>query len=61
MTARERASWDCYLATGSYRAAAKRLGVHPDTIQRHIALLRAEYRVKTNAQLAVALAREGVA
>lgn len=61
MTARERASWFAYLATGSYREAGKRLGVHPDTIRRHIALLKAEYRVKTNAQLAAVLAREGVA
>ena len=63
MTERERelASWRAYLASRTYREAGRMLGVHADTIRRHIALLRTEYGVKTNAQLAVALERERVA
>ena len=59
--ARELASWRAYLETGSERAAAARLGVHVQTVKRHLALLKAEYRVRTLAQLADVLAREKVA
>jgi DNA-binding CsgD family transcriptional regulator len=58
---RELASWRAYLETGSMKAAAHRLGVHEQTVKQHLARLRRQYRVTTNAQLAVALEREGVA
>lgn len=63
MTERERdlIAWRAYLETGSYREAGRLLGWHADTIRRHISLLKAEYRVRTTAQLAVALERDKVA
>jgi predicted ArsR family transcriptional regulator len=54
---RDLASWNAYLVTGSYRAAGKQLGIHADTVRRHVAGLKAEYGVTTTAQLAVALGR----
>lgn len=54
---RERLSWDAYLATGSMRKAATQLGLHEITVRKHIAVLRQHYGVRTNAQLADALAR----
>lgn len=55
MTPRELASWDAYLETGSIRAAAERLGIHDQTVKRHLSLLKDEYGVRTLAQLARAL------
>jgi predicted ArsR family transcriptional regulator len=54
---RERRSWDAYLITGTYRQAAIFLRIHEDTVRRHITMLKAEHGVRTNAQLADALAR----
>lgn len=58
---RELASARAYLDTGSYARAGKQLGIHGDTVRRHVTLLKAEYEVRTFAQLAVALEREKVA
>lgn len=55
---RELSSWQAYLAAGSMRKAARRLGVHEVTVAKHIAVLRQAYGVQTNAQLADRLARE---
>jgi predicted ArsR family transcriptional regulator len=54
-------SWNAYLETGSEERAAKKLGVHVQTVKRHIGLLKAEHNVRTAAQLADALARAEVA
>lgn len=54
---RELASWRAYLETGSVKAAAHRLGVHEQTVKKHLAALRVRYGVRTNAQLADAMAR----
>lgn len=54
-------TWKTYLETGSERKAAAKLGIHVQTVKRHIELLKAEQRVKTLAQLADALARTEVA
>lgn len=63
MTAREREyrSWEAYLETGSEKRAAFQLGVHVQTVKRHIAMLKAEHRCDTLAQLAVAIERERAA
>lgn len=61
MSDRELQSWRAYLETGSYREAGRRLRIHEDTVRRHVALLKAEAGVRTNAQLADALARAEVA
>jgi DNA-binding CsgD family transcriptional regulator len=58
---RELQSWAAYLETGSYREAGKRLGIHADTVRRHVSLLKAEHGAKTTAQLAVRLAQAFVA
>lgn len=58
---REIESWRAYLATGSMKKAAAQLGIHEITVRKHIAALRESNNVKTNAQLAVALERLGVA
>jgi len=57
---RERESWDAYLATGSMRKAAAKLGIHEITVRKRIAALRDSYGVQTNVQLAVALEREKI-
>lgn len=54
---RELDSWAAYLATGSMRKAADRLGIHEVTVRKHIAALRQFYDVSTNAQLADQIAR----
>jgi DNA-binding CsgD family transcriptional regulator len=54
---KERRSWEAYLETGSYREAGRRLGIHEDTVRRHVASLKDQHGVKTTAQLAVRLAR----
>jgi DNA-binding CsgD family transcriptional regulator len=54
---RELETWAAYLETGSYRMTALRLGVHEQTVKRHIGMLKDVYGVKTNAQLAVILER----
>ena len=61
MSPKELASWKAYLETGSMKAAAHKLGVHEQTVKQHLAKLRREFRVTTNAQLADALARVEVA
>ena len=58
---RELRTWNAYLETGSMKAAAHRLGCHEITVRKHIGTLRREYGVQTNAQLAIALERAGVA
>jgi len=50
-------SFAAYLETGSVKAAAHKLGVHEQTVKKHLARLRARYGVRTNAQLADAIAR----
>lgn len=61
MSERELRSWRAYLETGSEKEAAAMLCIHVKTVQHHIAMLKAEYGVKTMAQLAVMLERERVA
>lgn len=50
-------SWDAYLATGSIKAAAHRLGIHETTVKRHLSTIRSRLGVQTNTQAADALAR----
>ena len=45
--------------TGSIKAAAHALGVHQQTVKRHLVALRRWAGVETNAQLAVVLTRAG--
>lgn len=52
-------AWMVYLETGRMRDAATRLHVHEVTVRKRIAELRDRYGVRTNAQLADVLAREG--
>ena len=54
----EMAAWEAYLAVGSMRKAAERLGVHEITVRKRIAMLRATYNVTNNLQLAIAIDRE---
>jgi DNA-binding NarL/FixJ family response regulator len=54
---RELASWAAYLETGSVKAAAHKLHVHEQTVKKHLTALRGRYGVRTNAQLADAMAR----
>lgn len=61
MSPRELASWEAYLETGSLRMAAIMLGVHEQTVKRHLSLLKEEFGVRTLAQLAHAIsATKGV-
>jgi predicted ArsR family transcriptional regulator len=60
-TDRELRTWKAYLETGTEQRAADKLGVHVQTVKRHLDLLKAEHRVKTLAQLAVAMGRSEVA
>jgi DNA-binding NarL/FixJ family response regulator len=54
----EQRSWEAYIATGSVKRAAKQLGVHEQTIKRHLSAIRSRLGVETNVQAAVLLASQ---
>jgi DNA-binding CsgD family transcriptional regulator len=54
-------AWRAYLAAGSMKEAAARLGIHEVTVRKRIATLRDIYGVDTTAQLAVAIERDPAA
>lgn len=51
-------AWNAYMDAGSVRDAARRLGVHEQTVKRHLSAIRSRLGVKTNAQAALILARQ---
>jgi len=57
-TATDMDAWRAYLDTGSVREAARRLGVHEQTVKRHLSAIRSRLGVKTNAQAAAKLAHQ---
>jgi DNA-binding NarL/FixJ family response regulator len=57
-TPRELDSLRAYIETGSVREAARSLGVHEQTVKRHLANVRSRLGVRTNAQAALALASQ---
>jgi DNA-binding NarL/FixJ family response regulator len=58
MTPAEARSWAAYLQEGSVKRAAESLGVHEQTVKRHLANIRSRLGVTSNAQAAFVLARQ---
>lgn len=57
-TDRELATLRAYVASGSVKEAAAQLGVHEQTVKRHLANIRSRLGVESNVQAVLRLARQ---